>query len=338
MNGFVQMSKYAGMREDLVQAGGGNSSVKLSENKMAVKASGVQMSELTDQYGYSIVDSSIIRDYFLDKGKRKGLTEKDGAEILQKSLIEGMKPSIETFLHATLNKYTLHTHPIVVNALVCRSDWENEVKALFPLATTIPYASPGVDLAKEYYERIGNTSGDETVVVFLKNHGLVISGNTAEEVIAETEKVVRKIEEYLHVDMEDYHASTDIWKVYPGKVAWKVKDNDVIDYYQENGIWNYAFCPDCVVFLGMKVKEIDSDLGLEVPEYSNNEEPVLITKKNALYVLADNLKKAREIESVLSFSAQVSKMNKNISCDFLSTDEQLHLLHRDDEKYRKMMK
>lgn len=33
MNNFLKMSKYAGMREDLVQAGGGNSAYKITDEK-----------------------------------------------------------------------------------------------------------------------------------------------------------------------------------------------------------------------------------------------------------------------------------------------------------------
>ena len=53
MKSFIYLSRYAGMREDLVQAGGGNSSVKLSRTKMLIKASGFQMSEIGEANGYS---------------------------------------------------------------------------------------------------------------------------------------------------------------------------------------------------------------------------------------------------------------------------------------------
>ena len=43
--GLVEISKYSGMREDLVQAGGGNTSVKDGEY-MYVKASGCQLQRL----------------------------------------------------------------------------------------------------------------------------------------------------------------------------------------------------------------------------------------------------------------------------------------------------
>ena len=46
---FVYMSKYAGMREDLIQAGGGNSSVKLDGCKMLIKASGIQLADITQE-------------------------------------------------------------------------------------------------------------------------------------------------------------------------------------------------------------------------------------------------------------------------------------------------
>ena len=40
MNGLIQISKYAGMRNDLAQAGGGNTSVKIDDQVMLVKSSG----------------------------------------------------------------------------------------------------------------------------------------------------------------------------------------------------------------------------------------------------------------------------------------------------------
>ena len=60
---LIKISKYAGMREDLVQAGGGNTSVKISKNEMLIKASGCQLSEVSKDYGYSRVCYSQIAEY-----------------------------------------------------------------------------------------------------------------------------------------------------------------------------------------------------------------------------------------------------------------------------------
>ena len=34
---LIKLSKYAGMREDIIQAGGGNTSVKIDNEKMFIK-------------------------------------------------------------------------------------------------------------------------------------------------------------------------------------------------------------------------------------------------------------------------------------------------------------
>ena len=100
MEGFVKISKYAGMREDLVQAGGGNSSFKISDDKMAVKAYGFQLADITINDGYALVNQKIIMELFLNASDFSNITENVSKTILEESFIEGKKPSIETFLHA----------------------------------------------------------------------------------------------------------------------------------------------------------------------------------------------------------------------------------------------
>ena len=43
---FIDISKYAGERFDLIQAGGGNSSIKLDNGQMIIKASGYLLSDI----------------------------------------------------------------------------------------------------------------------------------------------------------------------------------------------------------------------------------------------------------------------------------------------------
>lgn len=63
------------MREDLVQAGGGNSSFKISEEKMAIKASGYQLADITETDGYALVNPKVIREAFLNIKHIEQLTE-----------------------------------------------------------------------------------------------------------------------------------------------------------------------------------------------------------------------------------------------------------------------
>lgn len=342
MEGFVKISKYAGMREDLVQAGGGNSSCKLEGNKMVIKASGFQLADVTDTSGYAIVDARKIRDAFLYAENLDKMTEAESKKILEEAFVEGARPSIETFLHAISGKYTLHTHSIVVNALTCRKNWKDELTVLFKEALYVPYATPGVELAKAFFEAYKEYGIDKTPeIVFLQNHGLVVSANTADDVIAKTEEVVKTIEDYLRCDFSSYHNLTDIWKLFPDKIVWQVTDKNVLDMFlQENKLWDYTFCPDCVVFLGKKALVLPDRLSKAYVETFREKygTPVIVQYQKDLYILADNVKKAMEIQSVMSFSSQVMKYNVEVECNLLSDAEQNFLLNWEAEKYRQSIK
>ena len=339
---FVKMSRYAGMREDLVQAGGGNSAVKLSDDRMLIKASGFQMADISEKSGYAVVDHSVIRDFFLNHGE-ENLSEEDEQNLLKRALVEGERPSIETFLHSISGRYSLHTHPVTVNAFACRENWIDGLKDSFPEAMYVPYAKPGISLAqvffrdaKAYLER----TGDYPDIIFLKNHGLLVSAETADEAIMKTEQTVRRLEDILGYPQEGYHGVTELWKLFPDKIVWMVTDHHVLDAWHALGdVWNTAFCPDCIVFLGKKALRITDVMDVEKHEdymeaYGT---PVLITYKENLYLLCDSVRKAMETQSVLSFSAQVAMLNRGKVCEYLSDDEQNALLNWESERYRKKL-
>ena len=340
MKGFIEMSKYAGMREDLVQAGGGNSSYKCEKNRMVIKASGYQLAEVSEQKGYAVVNPEIIAQAFLESSDIDGMTDEESKKILKDAFIEGERPSIETFLHSISGKYTLHTHPIVVNVLTCRKDGIQVLKNLFPEALVVPYATPGVELAKAYFKAY-SAKKEEVGVVFLQNHGLLVSGETAESVIAKTEEIVRSLETYLQVDFEVNHNVTELYNIVKEGIIWRVTDQNVMGVYQKLGTaWKHTFCPDCIVFLGKRICVGGEDF---CEQYLNEfkmtyGKPVVYIYKGALYINAETVKKALEIQSVLSFSAQVMLLNEGHDCNLLTDEEQNFLLDWDAEKYRKNLK
>lgn len=344
MKGFIKISKYAGMREDLVQAGGGNSSYKETAERMYIKASGVQLTEVSEQEGYAIINPKKIQDAFLEEACLDKISDKDSKEILQAAFIEGKRPSIETFLHAVSGRYTLHTHPIVVNAMTCRKDGMQVLTEMFPEALIVPYATPGVELAKSYFREYRSRVQDKEQVfdiVFLQNHGLVVSADSAELVIEKTEEVLRRLEQYLRVDMQPYHVCTELWEYFPEKVIWRVTDQNVMSvFHQAERMWNYSFCPDCVVFMGRKALYLTKGEIEESLRQFQREKgcPTVLIYCGQLYIVADSVKKALEIQSVLSFSAQVMEINQNVECKMLDEEEQNFLLNWDAEKYRKNVK
>lgn len=342
MKEFIEMSKYAGMREDLVQAGGGNSSYKMAPDRMLVKASGFQLADVKEDAGYAIVNPKIIADAFMQNADIDKMTEVDSRRILQEAYIEGARPSIETFLHVVSGRYTLHTHPIVVNVLTSRAGGMEVLKELLPDALAVPYATPGAELAKTYFKQC-REYGRQIRVVFLQNHGLLVSADTAEEVMEVTEDVLQKLEQYLQVDFSGYHTVTKLYRFLGQGIIWRVTDQNILEAYSRLGsVWEHVFCPDCVVFLGKKMYEPD---GLDALERSRLEkfrkiygEPVVISYQGGLYIQAESVKKALEIQSVLSFSSQVMALNQGYACNMLPDAEQDFLLGWDAEKYRKEMK
>ncbi len=143
---LVEISRYVGQRFDLVQAGGGNSSVKINGD-LLVKASGFLLSDMKIDSGYSIVDNKSIIKILEDQsllGVDKNIREKLITERVNKATKSDSKASIEVFMHALFYKYTMHTHPLAVNAVLCSNNADNIVNDLFPNTLLIDYDTPGI--------------------------------------------------------------------------------------------------------------------------------------------------------------------------------------------------
>lgn len=352
MQGFIRISKYAGMRNDLAQAGGGNTSVKLDDQIMLVKSSGFQLADVSGDSGYTKINYRLIADYFKENikaGEPSVLTEEAGKALLAKAQIAGGRASIETFLHAVTGKYTLHSHPTLVNILTARKDGEEILKQLFPGAVFVPYEKPGAALAETYY-KVCQTAED-TALIFLENHGLVVSGDSAEPVIERTEEVLCKIAAYLHIFYEAYPNATKLWNVFA-----KIPElSDKIVYLSENRFlcreaagkdilneekWNHAFCPDCVVYGSKKPVFLPDDFcEADMTAFmEKNGIPAMVCYKERFYILAESVKKAQEIENVMSFAAQVQTANLSHEMHYLNEGQQDALLNWDAEKYRRKLK
>ena len=59
---LVKISQAVGNSPDLIQGGGGNTSVKLDDKLMAVKASGYRLNQITENEGFVVVNYNDIKD------------------------------------------------------------------------------------------------------------------------------------------------------------------------------------------------------------------------------------------------------------------------------------
>ena len=339
---LIKLSKYAGMREDIIQAGGGNTSVKINDETMFIKSSGYQLSEMKENVGYSKVNYKKIVDYFKNNLEIKRSDEK---ELLENTLIEGKRPSIETFLHSITEKYTLHTHPLLINVFTSRKNGMKELKSMFPDSLVIDYQTPGIFLAKEFFDKFLKLENPQKAnIVFLKNHGLIVSGKNMDEVIKLHESILETLENKLKVNMQAYRNSTFLFKkledFIENNIVYLCENSRIKNFIENNSIENinYCFSPDSLIYCNKKILLLNKDDDMvevvknHILKYGNFN---VVYFENELYIIAPNVKKAKEIESVLSFNLQVLELNKNDEMDFLTEEEQNFLLNWDSEKYRK---
>ncbi|MEN8904422.1 MAG: class II aldolase/adducin family protein [Clostridiales bacterium] len=209
---LVSISSWAGADEDFVQAGGGNTSVK-DKNKMLIKASGFKLSEINKHNGYVEVDIEKTIELINNQEEFNKYPPKERDKLIisevQKTVVNdnGLRPSVESFLHALLGKIVIHTHPVLTNAICCVENCEKILDDLFfDDVLFVPYSTPGYPLAclmKEKVDEFFNKKNHLPQIVFLGNHGLFICGNSVDDAISRMNNVITTIEKFLKLDKSE---------------------------------------------------------------------------------------------------------------------------------------
>lgn len=341
LNDFIEISKFAGERFDLVQAGGGNSSVKNDNGTMFIKASGTCLSEVDENYGYAIVKNIELLDIFNEKDLLNTTNKREREQIVNKfinnvNLTKNFRPSIETLLHSMLKKYTLHTHPVVVNSITCLTNWKEILNKIFNNTNIIcvDYYTPGFDLALELKKLTKNNSSN---IIFLQNHGLIITSNEKNEIFELTEFVVSKIEQYLKVDLSNYKVATSVSKLLPKNlISYVSNDKFILDNLNTKYLNSLPFCPDKMVYCGIKPLILEELSYIQIKNYKDKyfEYPKVIFYKNNLIFVAKNIRKAKEIEEVFKFHLMALKYANSENINYLSIEEIKYIGNWEAEKYR----
>ena len=192
MKSFVTMCQKIGSMVDYVQGGGGNASVKHGPTTMAIKASGFTIKEITEVDGYTNVDYVKVRDYHTEaKPEELETREKEATPFTMTCVTPNpagktLRPSVEAGFHSLLKKYVMHTHPVYANVVTCAVGGKDLAKKIFPDTDFIwiPYINPGFSLTLSISNAINEyekETGRFPKVIFLENHGLVTTADTAEE-------------------------------------------------------------------------------------------------------------------------------------------------------------
>ncbi len=202
LNELSKMSQIVGARLDYVQGGGGNTSVKFDDGTMAIKASGYRLSQVTPDDGFAIVELETLKDITTERG------------------FKALRPSVEASFHALLGKFVIHTHPVYANLALCsESGLQTIEKAIKGYDYIIvPYINPGAELAKAIKDKLK----PETKIVFMVNHGLVVTAETADECIKIHDEINKLIAEAYGVTQSDFEKfANDLKKtLYPDQQVY----------------------------------------------------------------------------------------------------------------------
>ena len=198
-----------------VRGGGGNTSVK-NDTTLWVKPSGTTLAGMTAETFVAMERVKINELYAVETPAQPAAREELVKNMMAAAVLnDAGRPSVEAPLHNVFDAaYVVHTHPALVNGLTCAVEGEAACKRLFPDALWVEYIDPGYTLCMAVRERIQQfkqAQGCEPALLVLKNHGVFIAADTADEIRALYTRVMDALEaEYVEagVSMELTVAAT----------------------------------------------------------------------------------------------------------------------------------
>jgi|LSQX01.3.fsa_nt_gb ribulose-5-phosphate 4-epimerase/fuculose-1-phosphate aldolase len=272
LDAFTRMSMTSGSKSDYVQGGGGNTSCKLDDRLMAIKASGYRIDQIRPDKGYAVMDYSQLRAFYgnTDPSQLDDI-EKQGSAVAKEATIQipeldTLRPSVEAGFHSMLDTFVLHSHSVYANLITC-SDQGREIaqKLMTSIGINyayVPYINPGAQLTfaiASAREAARNSDGQLPQVIFMENHGLIVTMDDADECLRLHDKVNEAISHFFSL-------AENAWPEAEVTVAGENDLKSATNWLQEqlkNVCWtvemftSQALYPDQLVFLAGQLREVE---------------------------------------------------------------------------------
>ncbi len=305
----------------LVQAAGGNVSWK-EDGVLWVKASGAWLSTAEHQNIFVPVDLKSL----------KTAIDSENYHIKPQVLNQsGLRPSIETIFHALMpQKVVIHLHAVDIIAYLVQKEAEtlimSKIKDLNLQTIFVAYYKPGAALAQQMATSLSKNPKAE--VVFLKNHGIVIGGDTIEAAQTILKKLLSALSfpssrvEHAPIKL-NIRSIRNSYLPFPDIAVHQLALDPVL-FEKLKPFW--ALYPDHVVFLGPepycyeKEETVKTDLEFI---FIRNEGVFM----NPLFSLAKQ-------QQLRCYYDVLSRLKLTDSIDVLCKDQIDELLNWDAEKYR----
>ncbi len=279
LQGLEYISQAVGNPVEYTQGGGGNTSVKLSGELMAIKASGFKLKQINPREGYVVVNYKDIKDFFNRAALQPDKDyETESNEFVKSSVVEmeGLKkarPSVEAGFHSFLKKYVIHTHSVYSNMICCIHNGSETVDKIFKdsgiTTAWIPYTNPGFSLSlkvAEAVDKISGQSGKFPGVIFMENHGLIVTADEEESCVELHDRINKMI--MAHLGIKEAFPSIELFKIDDNTFVSKTEY--LTDYFKKNKIKAGFFdelvlYPDQLVYLNgnISVDGMDGKLNID---------------------------------------------------------------------------
>jgi putative hydrolase of the HAD superfamily len=307
-NELIFLSKYFGQSNLNVQGPGGNISIKLNDI-IFIKSSGSVLGNIAYNDGYCLANNKMCLEL---------LDVKKDLELKNTKIIGHKIPSMETFFHSFMKKYTVHIHFTLANIFFCRNE-KYHLRNFPYYYKVIPYIPPGIQLS----ESIKSFYDDETDIYFLENHGMVITNDNYLKIIEMYEFIYEYFNDLLNNAFDKEYQSFFIQKSIFNNYGKSVVVRNI--NFPTDILYNIKYCfPDLAIF----IEKICITDELSNIDYKAN----IIIYKNGVFVVGDTLQKCYYIIELLD--------KYKILCDYSYDnlkiiDDTKYLQNMEQEKFRK---
>ena len=256
---FLEFSKEIGLDSSMVQAAGGNTSIKLGDT-MWVKASGKWLMNACSEEIMVPVKTSEVKSILKNEGP-------NDEELINKTISDdsntNLRPSVETPLHAALDfKYVLHTHDVNIISFAILKNSKTKLDELLREFKWkfIPYIKPGIELSKLLLK----LKSKEDNVFILQNHGLIVCGDDLDEIKKLNLKIRDCLQNELNKNIIIKSENNNNFEINLKNTQYKILNEDYAFDLANNKSWLKkislgAFLPDVLIFLGPKILQIKPD-------------------------------------------------------------------------------
>jgi rhamnose utilization protein RhaD (predicted bifunctional aldolase and dehydrogenase) len=175
-----------------------------------------------------------------------------------------LRPSIETGLHGIIpRKYVVHLHPIGLLSTLVRPNIKEKIEKFYSCDEylLVPYKKPGEGLTQ--YLNSARKIRNLPKLIFLANHGVVISGETLSDVEISLSKIV---DTFSQNSAPRVQVKLDLIQQLTAKTTWHLPIFDEVQLLaQDKAILNLALSgilfPDHIVFLGNSIHSVPAKAG-----------------------------------------------------------------------------